>query len=287
MSHDGVFFFYVIDCEFVYILTGLCYNFGMKSIVAFDIGDKRIGVAFSDPFGEYAIPSDTYFRTGNLSEDIKALLSLAEGRGVECIVCGLPLNADGTESVQTQKTRRFIEALKNQTALPVEVEDERYTTREARRDLIEIGVSTKKDKRKKAVDSIAAAYILEAYLSKAKRRNDMKEERDEYDEENNIVELIDDEGKSLRYEHLMTFTYKGEWYCAFTPAEEAEEETDEEEGDEVVIYHLVGGENDETLEPIEDDALLDEVFAEFCNQYEDFEDADEAASLEPDGEDED
>ena len=66
--------------------------------------------------------------------------------------------------------------------------------------------------------------------------------------------------------------------------EEAEETDGDEEGDEVVIYHLVGGENDETLEPIEDDEKLDEVFAEFCNQYEDFEDADEAASLEPDEE---
>ena len=112
----------------------------------------------------------------------------------------------------------------------------------------------------------------------------MKEEREEYDEENNIVELIDDEGNTLRYEHLMTFEYKGEWYCAFTPVGEAEEAETDEEGDEVVIYHLVGGENDETLEPIEDDEKLDEVFAEFCNQYEDFEDSDEAASLEPDGE---
>ena len=146
-----------------------------------------------------------------------------------------------------------------------------------------IGVSVKKDKRKKAVDSIAAAYILESYLQKAKRRSDeMKEEREDYDEENNIVELIDDDGNTLKYEHLMTFEYKGEWYCAFTPVAEAEEAEEDEEGDEVVIYHLVGGENDETLEPIEDDEKLDEVFAEFCNQYEDFEDADEAASLEPD-----
>ena len=256
----------------------------MEMIAAFDIGDKRIGVAFSDPFGEYAIPSDTYFRTGNFKEDVRAVVQIAKARGAGRIVCGLPLNADGSESEQTQKTRRFIQALKAETDIPVEVEDERYTTKEARQDLNQIGVSVKKDKRKKAVDSIAAAYILETYLNKAKRRKDMKEEREEYDEENNIVELIDDEGNTLRYEHLMTFEYKGEWYCAFTPAEPAEE-ADDEEGDEVVIYHLVGEENDESLEPIEDDEKLDEVFAEFCNQYEDFEDADEAASLEPDGED--
>lgn len=254
----------------------------MELIAAFDIGDKRIGVAFSDPFGEYAVPSDTYFRTGNFKEDVKAVASLAEGRGASRIVCGLPLNADGTKSEQTEKTLRFIQALQKQTSLPVEAEDERYTTREARHDLNAIGVSTKKDKRKKAVDSIAAAYILESYLNKAKRRTNMKEEREQYDEENNIVELIDEEGNSLHYEHLLTFEYKGEWYCAFTPVEDAEEAQEDEEGEEVVIYHLVGGENDETLEPIEDDEKLDEVFAEFCNQYEDFEDADEAAALEPD-----
>ena len=135
----------------------------METIVAFDIGDKRIGVAFSDPFGEYAVPSDTYFRTGNFKEDVRAVIALAEGRDAFRIVCGLPLNADGTESVQTQKTRRFIEALKRETALPVEVEDERYTTKEARSDLNFLGVSVKKDKRKKAVDSLAAAYILESY----------------------------------------------------------------------------------------------------------------------------
>ncbi len=256
----------------------------METIVAFDIGDKRIGVAFSDPFGEYAVPSDTYFRTGNFKEDVRAVIALAEGRDAFRIVCGLPLNADGTESVQTQKTRRFIEALKRETALPVEVEDERYTTKEARSDLNFLGVSVKKDKRKKAVDSLAAAYIFDSYLQKQKRSDSMKEEREEYDEENNIVELIDEDGNSQRLEHIMTFEYKGEWYCAFTSVAQAEETDGDEEGDEVVIYHLVGGENDETLEPIEDDEKLDEVVAEFCNQYEDFEDADEAASLEPDEE---
>ena len=112
----------------------------------------------------------------------------------------------------------------------------------------------------------------------------MKEERNDYDEENNIVEIVDDEGKSYRYEHLLTFEYLGEWYVALTPEQPAEEaDGEDDEGDEVAIYHLVGSEEDERLETIEDDALLDEVFAEFCAQYEDFEDADEAAALEPDG----
>ena len=256
-------------------------------IVAFDIGDKRIGVAYSDPFCDYAVPSDTYFRTGDLARDVKALAELAALQGVTRIVCGLPLNADGTKSVQTQKSLRFIEALKEQTGVPVAVEDERYTTLQARHDLVAMGVSTQKAKKKKNIDSIAAAYILEGYLAKLKKEKqtmDYKEETNDYEEEDNIVELVDEEGKTYRYEHLMTFEYKGEWYCALTPevtGEEAEESEDDE-GEEVAIYHIVGEEDNESLEAIEDEAFLDEVFAEFCNQYEDFEDEDEAAALEPD-----
>ena len=254
-----------------------------KRIAAFDVGDKRIGVAFSDPFGEYAVPSETYFRTGNFSEDVRAVADIAEGRGAELIVCGLPLNADGTESVQTEKTRRFVAALAKETNIPVCFEDERYTTHEARKDLVSMGVSAKKDKRKKSVDSLAAAYILEGYLSKIKKGDiTMKEEQNNYEDDENIVELIDEEGNTLPFEHLMTFEYKGEWYVALAPVVAAEE-ADDDEGDEVSIYHIVGEEDNESLETIDDDELLDEVFAEFCNQYEDFEDADEAAELEPDG----
>ena len=49
-----------------------------KRIAAFDIGDKRIGVAFSDPFNEYAMPGDTYWRTGKFTEDVKAIARIAE-----------------------------------------------------------------------------------------------------------------------------------------------------------------------------------------------------------------
>ncbi len=139
-----------------------------EQIAAFDVGDKRIGVAFSDPFGDYAVPSDTYFRTGDFRRDVRSLCAIAEARGVRTVVVGLPLNEDGTESVQSEKTRRFAAAL-GEAGLNVFLEDERYTTRAARSDLLEMGVSAKKDKRKKQVDSIAAAYILESYLAKNKK----------------------------------------------------------------------------------------------------------------------
>jgi len=246
-------------------------------IVAFDIGDKRIGVAVSDPFNEYAVPSDTYFRTGDFMRDVKSVAELAERECATVIVCGLPLNADGTESVQTRKTQRFVEALRTVTAIPVETEDERYTTREARRDLVSVGVSTKKDKAKK-IDSIAAAYILEGYLAKIKegeRAMSMKEESNDYENDENIVELVDEDGNKLRYEHVGTIEYKGEWYCFFTPELTAEESDSDDEGEEVAVFRLVGDEDDERLETIEDEALLDEVFEEFCRQYKEEDDEEE------------
>lgn len=138
-----------------------------EQLAAFDVGDKRVGVAFSDPFGNYAIPSDTYFRTGDFSADIGALVGSC-ARGVSTVVVGLPLNEDGSESIQSEKTRRFAAALEGE-GLRVILEDERFTTRAARADLLEMGVSQKKDKRKKQVDSIAAAYILESCLAKIRK----------------------------------------------------------------------------------------------------------------------
>ena len=90
----------------------------MERYVAFDIGDRRIGVAVSDPFNTYALPSHTYFRKG-FRQDIAALAAIAAEKGATAIVCGLPVNFDGSESVQTQKTAQFIRELKAAVSVPV------------------------------------------------------------------------------------------------------------------------------------------------------------------------
>lgn len=264
------------------------YNGNMeRQIIAFDIGDKRIGVAYSDPFNEYAMPGETYWRKGNFREDVKNIARIAEERFVGTIVCGLPVNFDGSESIQTEKTVRFIEALKKETKIPVVTEDERFTTLEARRVLIEGGV--RREKRKNSVDSIAASYILESYLEKLKKQKkkketkkmSLKEEYSDYEEEGNVVELTGEDGEKIKMEHLGTLEYHGEWYACFSPLDD--ENADEAE---VVIYHLVGEEDEEVLEPVEDENLLDEVFAEFCNLYEDSEEWEDAAALDGDPEEE-
>ena len=249
-----------------------------KRAIAFDIGNKRIGVAISDPFNEYAMPCETFVRTRDIGADARALAKLAKDKGAGVIVCGMPFHYDGTEGIQTVKTREFIEHLREKTDLPIELEDERFTTMQARETQIMGGI--KRDDRKKTIDSIAASYILESWLArekiKEKKEKEMKDEEmmNEYDDEQDrIIELEDDEGNTEKFLHIATIEYKGAMYCVF---QKAEPETEEEE-DEVVIFKL--DQENEMLLPLEDEQLLDEVFAEFAHQYEDFENADEAMRL--------
>ena len=139
-------------------------------LIAYDIGNKRVGVAVSDPFCSMALPDKTYWRKA-FKEDIAYLCALAKERGADRIVCGLPLNFDGSESEQTKITRTFIEALSKESSIPVVTADERFSTKEATRVLI-LGDVSRKD-RKNYVDSVAASYILEDYIKKSKLNGDI------------------------------------------------------------------------------------------------------------------
>ena len=112
-----------------------------------------------------ALPYETYHRK-NFKTDIQYLVNLAKQRGATTIVCGLPLNFDGSRSEQTEKTESFINELKLNTDIPIVTEDERFTTMEARRLLIEADM--RRADRKFVIDKVAASYILEAYMNKIK-----------------------------------------------------------------------------------------------------------------------
>lgn len=135
--------------------------------IAFDIGDKRIGIAVSDPFGEMALPLETYYRK-NFKKDIEYLVKIAKDRYADVIVCGLPLNFDGSKSEQTLKTESFIEELRKNTDITIVTEDERFTTLEARRLLLEADM--RRQDRKAVIDKVAASYILETYMLKQKNK---------------------------------------------------------------------------------------------------------------------
>lgn len=92
----------------------------------------------------------------------------------------------------------------------------------------------------------------------------MEEDKDYEESDDRIVELIDEDGVKKKYLHLMTFEYKGEWYIALGPVD-----ANEIPDDLIELYHLVGGEDDEHIEIIEDDDLSDEVFEKFCELCDD------------------
>ena len=81
-----------------------------KRYIAFDIGDKRIGIAVSDPFGSMALPVETYHRK-NLKTDLAKIVGYVKDKCATALVCGLPVNFDGTPSIQTNKALFFIERI--------------------------------------------------------------------------------------------------------------------------------------------------------------------------------
>ena len=134
----------------------------MERFFCLDIGDKRIGVAVSDPFNSYALPVETYHRK-NLKTDLAKIGEYAKDKCATAIVCGVPVNFDGSPSVQTQKAQYFIEKLIETLGLTIYRVDERCTTVEAEEILIEQGKS--RQERKGLVDSLAATSILQGFLN--------------------------------------------------------------------------------------------------------------------------
>ncbi len=141
----------------------------MRSL-GLDIGDRRIGVALSDPLGILASPLKVIER-GLDGEDIAAILELVKQYKVECIIAGMPRSMDGSLGYQAEKVQSFIDNLKMQTAVPVESRDERLTTVNAKKMVEEAG-RKKRSKgtrfKKGEYDAAAAAIILQSYLNEAR-----------------------------------------------------------------------------------------------------------------------
>jgi len=129
-----------------------------------DIGDKRIGVALSDPGGIMASPFTIIERTGE-ERDIGTIFDIIEQREVGKIVVGLPRSMDGTVGQQASKVEEFVEQLRHHTQIPIEFRDERLSTVSARRLMQRTG---RKAKKKPRYDAAAAAVILQAYLEEGR-----------------------------------------------------------------------------------------------------------------------
>jgi len=135
-------------------------------VLALDPGEKRIGVALSDPGGVVAHPHATIDRTGT---DVSvALRELCREHGVERIVVGLPLTLGGEEGRGAAAARRLAHLAREATGLDVELLDERFTTAIAEAALLE--GSVRRRRRRELRDRVAAAVLLQAYLDRRNAR---------------------------------------------------------------------------------------------------------------------
>jgi len=136
----------------------------MKRWLALDLGSVRIGVALSDPLGITAQPLTVLKSTGT-KKDIAAIGELVNQYEVTQVIVGLPYNMDGTESKTTQKVRDFTTKLIGWLNVPVFFVDERLTSKQAERSLIEGNV--RRENRKEKIDKVAAAILLKSALEGA------------------------------------------------------------------------------------------------------------------------
>lgn len=130
---------------------------------ALDIGDVRIGIATSDMLGIIASGYETYTRKGG-EQDFRYIAAFCKDKQVDAVVIGLPINMDGTEGDRAISMREFAKTLANYIDIKIVFQDERLTTVQAERMLIQGGV--RRDKRKQVIDKVAATIILQSYLDR-------------------------------------------------------------------------------------------------------------------------
>lgn len=132
-------------------------------IMGLDVGEKRIGIAVSDPMG-WTAQGHSVLQRRSLAEDLKSLRKICEEYQVERLVLGFPRNMNGTLGPKTLEIEEFGRVLTENLQLPIDYWDERLSTVSAQRTLLEADLSRKK--RKGVIDKLAAVNILQTYLDR-------------------------------------------------------------------------------------------------------------------------
>jgi putative holliday junction resolvase len=135
-------------------------------LLAVDYGERRIGLAVSDPTGTIASPAGHILRRPGKRAPIAEIVRRAEELGARGFVVGLPLDESGEDTPRAAEVRRIAGELEKRTGLPVELLDERFTTAAALRAVREMGGSAKG--RKGDVDALAATVLLQHALAFAR-----------------------------------------------------------------------------------------------------------------------
>ena len=232
-----------------------------ERIIALDVGDRRIGIAVSDPLGFTAQPVETYTRVG-YGPDTRRIAQLAGQYETNRILCGLPLNMDGTQGFQTQKVREFAEKL-TEAGLAVEFYDERMTTVLAEGALLEADM--RRENRKKKVDMVAAVMILQSYLDAQAARAAASDQAGEEaePEDDGILEMEDEDGQIIRFRLSATIAYAGETYVLLSCEEAA---GGFEQGESLIMLSTTDDEGESCYQSLEDDALIEAVYDAYLKQ---------------------
>ena len=134
----------------------------MEVLLGLDIGDIRIGVALSDELGIAAHPLCTLTRK-NRKVDLIAISDLVSIHKVKRVIIGLPISLDGSIGPQAEKIQKFAKRLAHVIDIPIEFQDERFTTAEAEEILRSLNKDT--EEQKELIDEVAAVIILTDYLN--------------------------------------------------------------------------------------------------------------------------
>lgn len=141
-------------------------------VLGVDYGERRVGLALSDPTRTIAQPLPTLSRRAGKRPPVTAILELAQGSDVDTVVIGLPLSLAGDETEWTREVRTFGDAIARRSGLHVHYIDERLTSVAAERAVRSIGLPRGEKHRKERVDAAAAVLILQAYLGRSPWKED-------------------------------------------------------------------------------------------------------------------
>lgn len=140
----------------------------MSRVLGIDYGERRIGLALSDPTATIAQPLPTLTRRAGKRPPVSKILDIIDASDVVEIVVGLPLTLAGEDSDWTRTVRAFAETLHTRAALPVQLLDERMTSVQAERSVRSLGLRKSERERKERIDSAAAMILLQMYLDRRK-----------------------------------------------------------------------------------------------------------------------
>ena len=140
------------------------------TVLAMDVGTKRIGMAISDPLNVIALALPTLERTDNQAY-VDGIEKVVKERNVKLIVLGLPIHMNGRIGEEARAIKDFGSLLNCKFGLPIEFVDERWTTKEAEKSMLEGDLSRKK--RKSRIDQISAQIILQKYLGMRKTKHEI------------------------------------------------------------------------------------------------------------------